>query len=158
MLWLNTCLTVQAHKAHSHSKQGWETFTTAVLKAVTTRSITTEEGGTRKGVVFLAWGAPALKICQSIGVNSVSVHSAFLRHRFVDLELLPSVQEEPPVEVIFILVGCQLWLTLFTRSAHPSPLSASKGFLGNGHFKAANEWLEEEYGDDGPIDWRVLKS
>ena len=76
VLWLNTCLTVQAHKAHSHSKQGWETFTTAVLKAVMTRSITTEGGEARKGVVFLAWGAPALKICQSIGVNNVSVHTA----------------------------------------------------------------------------------
>jgi uracil-DNA glycosylase len=72
VLWLNTCLTVRAHKAHSHSKQGWETFTTAVLKAVTARRITTEEGETRKGVVFLAWGAPALKICQSIGVSGVS--------------------------------------------------------------------------------------
>ncbi|KAF9650838.1 uracil-DNA glycosylase [Thelephora ganbajun] len=115
VLWLNTCLTVQAHKAHSHSKQGWEAFTTAVLKAVTTRSITTQEGETRKGVVFLAWGAPALKICH-----------------FGSRSLL--------------------------RSAHPSPLSANKGFLGNGHFKAANEWLKKEYGDDGPIDWTALNS
>lgn len=121
VLWLNTCLTVRAHKAHSHSKQGWETFTTAVLKAVMTRSITTEEGETRKGVVFLAWGAPALKICQSIGVSNSKKN-------------------------------------LLLKSAHPSPLSASKGFLGNGHFKAANEWLEKEYGNDGQIDWTVLNS
>ncbi|KAF9792244.1 uracil-DNA glycosylase [Thelephora terrestris] len=121
VLWLNTCLTVRAHKAHSHSKQGWETFTTAVLKAVTTRSITAEEGETRKGVVFLAWGAPALKICQSIGVSNSKKN-------------------------------------LMLKSAHPSPLSARKGFLGNGHFKAANEWLKKEYGDDGLIDWTALNS
>lgn len=83
VLWLNTCLTVRAHKAHSHSKQGWETFTTAVLKAVTNRSITTEEGETRKGVVFLAWGAPALKICQSIGVNGVRDHLVCLRRHLL---------------------------------------------------------------------------
>ncbi|CAE6496970.1 unnamed protein product [Rhizoctonia solani] len=38
-------------------------------------------------------------------------------------------------------------------SAHPSPLSASRGFLGNGHFKKANDWLEQRYGIDSGIDW-----
>lgn len=37
-------------------------------------------------------------------------------------------------------------------SAHPSPLSAYKGFLGNGHFKEANEFLEEM--GRTPINWR----
>lgn len=115
VLWLNTCLTVRAHKAHSHSKQGWETFTTAVLKAVTTRSITTEEGETRKGVVFLSWGAPALKICQSIGVSNVSTCSVLFRHRFVDSKLPTLVKEEPFVEVMRFLVECQLWLTLLVQ-------------------------------------------
>ncbi|HEY4511184.1 MAG TPA: uracil-DNA glycosylase [Candidatus Paceibacterota bacterium] len=32
---------------------------------------------------------------------------------------------------------------LVLKSAHPSPLSAHKGFLGNGHFKKANEYLEK---------------
>ncbi|GAB1523497.1 uracil DNA glycosylase [Rhizoctonia solani] len=41
-------------------------------------------------------------------------------------------------------------------SAHPSPLSASKGFLGNGHFKKANDWLEQRYGIDSTIDWCSL--
>ncbi|CAE6418395.1 hypothetical protein ACGC1H_005080 [Rhizoctonia solani] len=38
-------------------------------------------------------------------------------------------------------------------SAHPSPLSANRGFLGNGHFKKANDWLEQHYGIDNAIDW-----
>ncbi|CAE6499260.1 unnamed protein product [Rhizoctonia solani] len=38
-------------------------------------------------------------------------------------------------------------------SAHPSPLSASRGFLGNGHFKKANDWLEQHYGVDSAVDW-----
>ncbi|HEY1095614.1 MAG TPA: uracil-DNA glycosylase [Alphaproteobacteria bacterium] len=32
---------------------------------------------------------------------------------------------------------------LVLQSAHPSPLSAHRGFLGNGHFSATNEYLEK---------------
>ncbi|KAH0833258.1 uracil-DNA glycosylase-like protein [Lanmaoa asiatica] len=39
---------------------------------------------------------------------------------------------------------------------HPSPFSANKGFLGNGHFKAANDWLEEKYGAEGKVNWCQL--
>ncbi|KAI9512991.1 uracil-DNA glycosylase-like protein [Russula earlei] len=42
---------------------------------------------------------------------------------------------------------------LILSSAHPSPLSARKGFFGNGHFRKANDWLEERYGPDGRVDW-----
>ncbi|KDN53335.1 uracil-DNA glycosylase [Tilletiaria anomala UBC 951] len=45
---------------------------------------------------------------------------------------------------------------LILRSPHPSPLSAHRGFLGNGHFKKANEWLEKRYGPGGGIDWAQL--
>lgn len=39
-------------------------------------------------------------------------------------------------------------------SAHPSPLSASRGFFGSRPFSRANALLEEQGGS--PIDWRVL--
>ncbi|KIK62539.1 hypothetical protein GYMLUDRAFT_41999 [Collybiopsis luxurians FD-317 M1] len=42
---------------------------------------------------------------------------------------------------------------LILKSAHPSPRSVHKGFFGNGHFKAANNWLRTRYGPDGPVDW-----
>jgi len=32
----------------------------------------------------------------------------------------------------------------------------TKGFLGNGHFKSANDWLVEKYGPDGKVDWCKL--
>ena len=32
-------------------------------------------------------------------------------------------------------------------------MSANRGFLGNGHFKAANKWLGERYGPEGEVDW-----
>ncbi|KAG8213068.1 uracil-DNA glycosylase-like protein [Butyriboletus roseoflavus] len=45
---------------------------------------------------------------------------------------------------------------LILTSAHPSPFSANKGFLGNGHFKAANDWLEKKYGGEGRVNWCQL--
>ncbi len=40
---------------------------------------------------------------------------------------------------------------LVLESVHPSPLSAHRGFLGNGHFKRANEYLEKH--GEQPVDW-----
>ncbi len=38
------------------------------------------------------------------------------------------------------------------KSAHPSPLSAHRGFLGNNHFKLANQYLKQNFLKE--IDWR----
>jgi uracil-DNA glycosylase len=40
---------------------------------------------------------------------------------------------------------------LILQSPHPSPLSAHRGFLGNNHFRLANEYLQLK--DKSPIDW-----
>ncbi|KAI1209732.1 uracil-DNA glycosylase [Annulohypoxylon truncatum] len=53
VLLLNTCLTVRAHEPNSHAKRGWERFTQKVIDVVAQRRT--------RGVVFLAWGAPAAK-------------------------------------------------------------------------------------------------
>ena len=50
VLLLTTVLTVQAHKANSHAKQGWETFTDAVIEELNSQ---------KSNVVFLLWGNPA---------------------------------------------------------------------------------------------------
>ena len=42
---------------------------------------------------------------------------------------------------------------LVLESAHPSPLSAYKGFLGNRHFSQANDYLI--HSGQTPIDWRI---
>ncbi|WP_044870619.1 uracil-DNA glycosylase [Pseudomonas sp. LFM046] len=42
---------------------------------------------------------------------------------------------------------------LILKSAHPSPLSAYRGFLGNGHFSRCNKFLAQ-HGLD-PIDWSL---
>lgn len=40
---------------------------------------------------------------------------------------------------------------LVLTSPHPSPLSAHRGFFGNGHFKKANEWLIAH--GQSPVNW-----
>lgn len=81
VLLLNTCLTVRAHQAASHSNKGWERFTQKAIDIVArVRS---------HGVVFLAWGTPAGK--RVAGIN---------RQKHYVLQ-----------------------------SVHPSPLSASRGFV-----------------------------
>ncbi len=52
MLLLNTVLTVEAGKAHSHARFGWETFTDRVIAAINEN---------RENVVFLLWGSHAQK-------------------------------------------------------------------------------------------------
>lgn len=42
---------------------------------------------------------------------------------------------------------------LLLEAPHPSPLSAHRGFLGCGHFSAANAFLEQH--GKTPIDWRL---
>lgn len=39
------------------------------------------------------------------------------------------------------------------RAPHPSPLSAHRGFLGCGHFSAANRYLQGR--GQAPVDWRL---
>lgn len=52
VLLLNTTLTVEAHRAASHQGHGWETFTDAVIRALS------EKG---ENIVFLLWGSPAIR-------------------------------------------------------------------------------------------------
>jgi len=52
MLLLNTVLTVRAKEPNSHQKKGWETFTDAVLKALSARETP---------MVFVLWGTAAKK-------------------------------------------------------------------------------------------------
>lgn len=74
VLWLNTALTVRAHKAGSHSKKGWEVFTLEVLRQVLHRKLggnDADAGEQREGVVFMAWGLPAQKTCEKLNIDKV---------------------------------------------------------------------------------------
>ncbi|WP_203248397.1 uracil-DNA glycosylase [Sporosarcina beigongshangi] len=102
VLMLNTVLTVQQGQAHSHRKQGWETFTDGVIRKLSERE---------KPIVFVLWGRPAQEKKKLIDLS---------RHAVIE-------------------------------SVHPSPLSASRGFLGSRPYSATNEILKSW--DEGMIDW-----
>ena len=52
VLLLNAVLTVRAAQAGSHQKQGWETFTDAVIRSLSAK---------KEGLIFLLWGGYAKK-------------------------------------------------------------------------------------------------
>jgi uracil-DNA glycosylase len=67
VLMLNTVLTVEEGKAHSHAKCGWETFTDHIIAQLNERA---------EPIVFLLWGAHAQKKGQAIDENKHFVLSA----------------------------------------------------------------------------------
>ena len=56
VLLLNTVLTVEAHKANSHKKLGWQNVTRAVIGACAELP---------QPVVFICWGRPALTLAET---------------------------------------------------------------------------------------------
>lgn len=67
VLLLNTVLTVEQGKAHSHAKTGWESFTDKIIETVNQEC---------EGVVFLLWGAHAQKKGRVIDRNQHHVLTA----------------------------------------------------------------------------------
>ncbi len=61
VLLLNATLTVEESNAGSHQKQGWETFTDAVIQTISKE---------KKGVIFLLWGGYAKKKAKLINKNN----------------------------------------------------------------------------------------
>lgn len=60
ILLLNAVLTVRAHQAGSHKNKGWEEFTNAVIKALSTE---------KEGLIFLLWGSFAKRKAQLIDAS-----------------------------------------------------------------------------------------
>jgi uracil-DNA glycosylase len=104
VLLLNTVLTVRAHQANSHSGQGWENFTDAVISVLNNK---------KSPVIFVLWGSHAQKKIPLIDTQ---------KHEII----------------------C---------SAHPSPLSAYRGFFGSAPFSKINTMLKEYKLNS--INWQV---
>ena len=98
-------------------------------------------------------------------VLTVRAHDAFSHAKcgweeFTDAALRAVNELDKPI--VFILWGAAAQKKaafldnprhLVLKSAHPSPLSASRGFFGCGHFKACNEFLVQN--GESPIDWQI---
>ena len=104
VLLLNATLTVEAAKAGSHQKKGWEQLTDAAIQALNEQ---------REGLVFVLWGSYAQK-----------------KGRVIDSER-----------------------HLVLKSAHPSPLSAYRGFFGSRQFTQINQYLSAN--GQAAIEWQL---
>ena len=52
VLLINTILTVEDSKPKSHENKGWEIFTDSIIKYISTH---------KENIIFILWGAPAIK-------------------------------------------------------------------------------------------------
>jgi uracil-DNA glycosylase len=99
VLLLNATLTVRAHEAGSHQKKGWEYFTDAAIKALSSK---------RDNLVFLLWGRYAQAketlidsnkhwILKAAHPSPLSAYNGFFgcRHFSKTNELLKSCDKEP---------------------------------------------------------------
>lgn len=103
-------------------------------------------------------GVLLLNASLSVRAHEANSHALFGWHQFTDAVISAlSTQQE---HVVFMLWGAfamkkkeliDSTTHLVLTSAHPSPLSAHRGFLGNGHFKKANEYLVAHHRK--PIAW-----
>ncbi|KAF7375161.1 Uracil-DNA glycosylase [Mycena sanguinolenta] len=132
VLLLNAVLTVRANDPNSHAEKGWEAFTDRVLRVVDAY------GGANLGRTGVEGKSdePASGFGSGVVVMAWGAKAA---------KRVSAVGLDKPGSKHLIL-----------KSAHPSPRSADNGFFGNGHFKKANEWLEQRYGPGGGVDWSQL--
>ncbi len=96
-------------------------------------------------------GVLLLNASLTVGAGDANSHADFGWHRFTDAVI--TVIDQHCEHVVFMLWGsfARKKKTLIDEkkhcileSAHPSPLSAHKGFFGNSHFKKANAYLKEK--------------
>lgn len=104
-------------------------------------------------------GVLLLNASLSVRSGQANSHADFGWHMFTDA-IIRAISEKCE-NVVFLLWGSFAgqkedlidWSKhLVLKSAHPSPLSAYRGFFGNGHFKKTNEYLKEH--GRGEIDWK----
>ena len=154
VLLLNTVLTVRAHAAASHQKQGWEAFTDAVIRSIAERDAP---------AVFVLWGAHAQKKLRLIAGTFSSPVSPKASLRLDAGEVprrggggcpIASTLDSPPSGAPRHLPhkgGGEKTPHTIIQSAHPSPLSARNGFFGSKPFSRINAALHEM--GHAPIDW-----
>ena len=140
---------VQANKANSHSRMGWETFTDAVIEHISRN---------REGVVFLLWGKHA-QVC----LASATVESARNRVRWIPVQTVCRPYLHGGVSTAWPVRSMQMRKSnidskrhAVLESAHPSGLSAHRGFFGCKHFSRCNASLR--LGGIPEIDWQIPDS
>jgi uracil-DNA glycosylase len=67
VLLINSVLTVEENLPHSHKNKGWEIFTDSIIKYISEH---------KERIVFLLWGAPAIKKTKLIDENKHHILTA----------------------------------------------------------------------------------
>lgn len=126
VLLLNTALTVCEHQANSHAHLGWQTFTSAVLKASVQLS---------QPIVYLLWGANAQQLKSSLIVRAAvySENNQIIRQRSIKKAIIQSSHPSP--------------------FSYGKPSGGTPAFKGSRPFSLVNSLLEEMGGQ--PINWRL---
>ncbi|MBN8539843.1 MAG: uracil-DNA glycosylase [Deltaproteobacteria bacterium] len=101
VLLLNSVLTVRENQAASHQRRGWEQFTDRAIKELADR---------REGIVFILWGAYALKkaafvdrskhrVIESVHPSPLSASRGFFGSRpFSKINQYFASRAEPPID------------------------------------------------------------
>lgn len=109
---------------------------------------------------WAAQGVLLLNATLTVRANEAGSHQGKGWERFTDAAIAALAREREGI--VFLLWGryAQAKESMIDpdrhyilKAPHPSPLSAHRGFIGCGHFGAANELLVAQGGS--PIDWRV---
>ncbi len=109
---------------------------------------------------WAAQGVLLLNAVLTVEQNKAASHQGKGWERFTDKVV--SVLNEECEGLVFMLWGSYAQKKgqyikrskhLVLESAHPSPLSAYRGFLGNGHFSRTNAWLLQN--SKAIIDWQL---
>lgn len=133
VLLLNTALTVRRGEAGSHCDI-WQPFTDEVIRAVC---------DSVRCVHFILWGSKAKAAFER---NVGKLHTfALSDHPERDQLVAHNIQR----------AGLMSKRITATYSAHPSPLSANKGFFGSRPFSRANTALLLNNPGCAPVDWRL---
>lgn len=103
-------------------------------------------------------GVLLLNASLTVRSGEANSHAEYGWHEFTDAVIRALSEKEE--HIVFMLWGAfagkkeaEIDFTkhCVLKSAHPSPLSAHRGFLGNGHFIATNEYLHQSGRSE--IDW-----
>lgn len=120
----------------------------------------------KNGGLLTPWadsGVLLLNTCLTVRAHEANSHANKGWEKFTQ-KVIDTVEKRRTRGVVFLAWGkpaqsrCKKinkTRHLVLESVHPSPLSAARGFFDCGHFKKANAWLKERYGEDGTIDWNL---
>ncbi|KAI1500287.1 uracil-DNA glycosylase-like protein [Biscogniauxia marginata] len=120
----------------------------------------------KNGGLLTPWaerGVLMLNTCLTVRAHDANSHAGRGWERFTQ-RVIDLVAQKRRGGVVFLawgkpaaqrVVKVDTKRHLVLRSAHPSPLSASRGFYDCGHFRLANEWLVARHGPHAEIDWSL---